>query len=295
MSKAYSGAAALSLVSQGRLSLDDTIAQRLPRLPRAWGSVTLRQLLNHTSGLPDFPSSEAARQAISASPTVPPRPDQLLDFVKDEPLVFAPGSKYAYSNSDNVAVGLMVVAASGTTYEQQLQKQIFEPLGLTRTNLPVGPVLPTPFVHGYDVPPSGPPEDLSQVMAAGWAWASGGIVSTPTEVNRFIRGYVGGKLFDTATRNAQREVIPGGSSEPPGPGVNAAGLGIFRYTTRCGTVFGHTGNFFGYTDFMAASPDGTCSAVVTASEQLRPDLNGKVFEALRRAEVLAVCAALAGR
>ena len=60
MSKAYSGAAALSLVSQGRLSLDDTIAQRLPRLPRAWGNVTLRQLLNHTSGLPDFVSGEAA-------------------------------------------------------------------------------------------------------------------------------------------------------------------------------------------------------------------------------------------
>jgi hypothetical protein len=57
----------------------------------------------------------------------------------------------------------------------------------------------------------------------------------------------------------------------------------------------HTGNFFGYTDFMSASPDGTRSAVVTASEQLQPDLNGKVFAALRRAEVLAVCAALAGR
>jgi D-alanyl-D-alanine carboxypeptidase len=132
-------------------------------------------------------------------------------------------------------------------------------------------------------------------MAAGWAWASGGMVSTPTEVNRFIRGYVGGKLFDTPMQDAQREVIPGSGSEPPGPGVNAAGLGIFRYTTRCGTVFGHTGNFFGYTDFMSASPDGTRSAVVTASEQLRPDLNGKVFAALRRAEVLAVCAALAGR
>jgi D-alanyl-D-alanine carboxypeptidase len=150
-------------------------------------------------------------------------------------------------------------------------------------------------VHGYDVPALGPPEDLSEVMAAGWAWASGGMVSTPTELNRFIRGYVGGKFFDTATQNAQRVVIPGGSSEPPGPGVNAAGLGIFRYTTRCGTVFGHTGNFFGYTDFMAASPDGTRSVVVTASEQLRPVLNDKVFAALRRAEVLAVCAALAGR
>jgi D-alanyl-D-alanine carboxypeptidase len=295
MSKAYSGAAALSLVSQGRLSLDDTIAQRLPRLPTAWGNVTLRQLLNHTSGLPDFVSSEAAQQAIAASLTVPPRPDQLLDFVKDEPLKFAPGSKYTYSNSDNVAVGLMVAAVSGTTYEQQLQEQIFGPLGLTRTSLPVGPVLPTPFVRGYDVPASGPPEDLSEVMAAGWAWASGGMVSTPTEVNRFIRGYVGGKLFDTPAQNAQREVIPGGGSEPPGPGVNAAGLGIFRYTTRCGTVFGHTGNVFGYTDFMSASPDGTHSAVVTASEQLRPNLNGKVFAAFRRAEVLAVCAALAGR
>lgn len=295
MSKAYSGAAALSLVSQGRLSLDDTIAQRLPRLPRAWGNVTLRQLLNHTSGLPDFVSSEAAQQAIAASLTVPPRPDQLLDFVKDEPLKFAPGSKYTYSNSDNVAVGLMVAAVSGTTYEQQLQEQIFGPLGLTRTSLPVGPVLPTPFVRGCDVPALGPPEDLSEVMAAGWAWASGGMVSTPTEVNRFIRGYVGGKLFDTPTQNAQREVIPRGGSEPPGPGVNAAGLGIFRYTTRCGTLFGHTGNVFGYTDFMSASPDGTRSAVVTASEQLRPDLNGKVFAAFRRAEVLAVCAALGGR
>ena len=135
MSKAYSGAAALSLVSQGRLSLDDTIAQRLPRLPTAWGNVTLRQLLNHTSGLPDFVSSEAAQQAIAASLTVPPRPDQLLDFVKDEPLKFAPGSKYTYSNSDNVAVGLMVAAVSRTTYEQQLQEQIFGPLGLTRTSL----------------------------------------------------------------------------------------------------------------------------------------------------------------
>ena len=65
----------------------------------------------------------------------------------------------------------MVAAVSGTTYEQQLQEQIFGPLGLTRTSLPVGPVLPTPFVRGYDVPESGSPEDLSEVMAAGWAWA----------------------------------------------------------------------------------------------------------------------------
>ena len=79
--------------------------------------------------------------------------------------------------------------------------------------------------------------------------------------------------------------------EPPGPGTTAAGLAIFRYRTRCGTVFGHTGNFFGYTQFAAASRNGRRSATVSVNVQLR-DLDGAVFGALRRAEPLAVCAAL---
>ena len=77
-------------------------------------------------------------------------------------------------------------------------------------------------------------------------WASGAMVSTPFELNRFIRAYASGRLFGAATHSQQLRFVPG-SSEPPGPGTNAAGLGIFRYRTRCGTVFGHTGNFPGYT------------------------------------------------
>lgn len=294
--KAFSGAVALSLVANGVLSLDDTIAQRVPSLPSAWGAVTLRQLLNHTSGVPDFTKSPAFVQAVVASLTVAPPPEQLLSYVADDPLVFPPGSKYEYSNSDNIVVGLMVQAATGKPYQDALQEQVYGPLGLTQTSLPAGPELPDPFIHGYDREGNGQPEDVSEVFASGWAWASGGIVSTPLDLNRFIRGYVGGALFGPDEQAQQRQFIPGGGSEPPGPGMNAAGLALFRYQTRCGTVYGHTGNTVGFTQFMAASSDGSRSVTVSINLQRTQDSReqaGAVFKALRRAELLAVCAALA--
>ena len=105
---------------------------------------------------------------------------------------------------------------------------------------------------------------------------------------------MGARLFDLRTRAKQRQVSPGGHSEPPGPGKNSAGLAVFRYETGCGTVWGHTGNTPGYTQFMAASPDGSRSVVVSVNEQLtRTEGAPGVFDALRRAEGRAVCAALA--
>jgi D-alanyl-D-alanine carboxypeptidase len=297
--KAFSGAVALSLVSQGKLSLDDTIGERLPELSEdwheTWHEVTLRQLLNHTSGIPDFSLDPGFGEALLASLTKAPPPEDLLSFVEDEPLSFEPGSEYRYSNSDNIIVALMVEAATGKSYEQQLREQVYKPLGLKNTSLPRGTDLKKPFIHGYDNDPSEqPPEDVSELVAAGWAWASGGIVSTPADLNTFIRGYVGGRLFDSKTRAQQRRVIEGGSSEPPGPGNNSAGLALFRYETKCGTVWGHTGNTPGYTQFMAASGNGRRSVTVSVNSQHTPEVGEPdVFEALRRAEELAVCAALA--
>jgi D-alanyl-D-alanine carboxypeptidase len=114
-------------------------------------------------------------------------------------------------------------------------------------------------------------------------------VSTPGNLNRFIRGYVRGRLFRGAARRAQYDFVNGGQSDPPGPGKNAAGLALFRYRTRCGTVFGHTGNIPGYTQLMAANRAGRRSVVFSINRQAPGDL----IPALRRAEVHAVCAALA--
>jgi D-alanyl-D-alanine carboxypeptidase len=294
--KAFSGGVALSLVGKGELSLNDTIGERLPELPDAWSEVTLRQLLNHTSGIPDFSLNPDFREAVFASLKKAPPPEELLTYVYDEDLLFTPGSKYHYSNSDNIAVALMVEAATGKSYERQLREQVYAPLGLEETSLPRGVYLERPYIHGYDNDPKDyPPEDYSKLIAAGWAWASGGIVSTPSDMNDFIRGYVGGDLFGRNVQTQQRRVFEGGSSEPPGPGYNSAGLALFRYQTRCGTVWGHTGNTPGYTQFMAASPNGNRSVVVSINTQLTPnDGTPSAFKALRRAEGKAVCAALAG-
>jgi D-alanyl-D-alanine carboxypeptidase len=158
---------------------------------------------------------------------------------------------------------------------------VYRPLGLRQTSLPQGYRLPKPYLHGYDVTPPAPPEDISEVLSASGVWASGGIVSTPKDLNAFIRAWAGGHTFlSKETRQQQRTFIPGAASEPAGPGVNAGGLAIFRYETRCGTVYGHTGNFPGYTQFAAGTADGkrslTFSINTQTSKSLKPDLLAKV-------------------
>ena len=118
-------------------------------------------------------------------------------------------------------------------------------------------------------------------------------MSTPADTNRFVRGYASGALTDPATHSAQFEFVKG-SSEPTGPGKNSAGLGIFRYETKCGEVYGHTGNLFGYTEFIASTSDGTRSATVNINAQITQKSDPKVFKQLRNVFELAVCAATEG-
>lgn len=291
VSKAFSGAVALSLVAHGILTLGATVGQVLPGLPKTWSRVTLRELMQHTSGIRDYTSTDAFKDALLASLKKAPPPRVLVSFAPRR-LRFRPGSRYHYSNTDNILVGLMVAAATGKSYPRELRQRVFAPLALRRTRLPRGVALPAPYVHGYQVAPPGPPDDVSHFFAAGWAWASGGIVSTPRDANAFIRAYARGATTSPAVRRAQFTFRPG-SSDPPGPGVNSAGLSIFRYQTRCGTVYGHTGSIFGYTQFIAASKNGSRSVVVSINAQIGPKDHPARFRELRRIDTLAVCAALA--
>jgi len=292
VSKAYSGATALSLVAAGRLHLTDTVGRWVPGMPAAWNGVTLAQLLQHTSGIPDFSQTPAFGAAVQGSLLDPPPPAQLLSYAFPEPMTLTPpGSGYHYSNSDNELVALMVEATTGTTYEQQLAQRVLVPLGLGATSLPSGADLPAPYAHGYDTTGGGAPEDVTNLFAAGWSWASGGVVATPSDADRFIRGYARGATTSTAVHAAQFRFRPG-SSEPAGPGTNDAGLGIFRYTTSCGTVYGHTGNTAGYTQFAAATADGSRSVVVSVNAQITPKAAPQAFDQLRSVEGDAVCAAL---
>lgn len=292
--KAYSGAVALQLVDRGDLRLNDTIGKVLPRLPRAWHRVTLRQLLNHTSGLPDFSANPEFLALVTENPRRHFDSRRLLHFVADEPLLFRPGSRYTYSNSDNIAVALMAEAVTDRPYEHLLGELVYHPLGLRSTSLPQGYRMPRPYMHGYDVTPPNPPEDLSEVLSASGVWASGGIISTPKDMTSFIRGYAGGKLISDRTRHQQLNWVKG-ASEPAGPGKNKAGLAIFRYTTRCGVVYGHTGNFPGYTQLIAATPNGKRSLTVSLTTQINKTNKPDLLKRLRAVEENFVCALLRKR
>jgi D-alanyl-D-alanine carboxypeptidase len=294
VSKAYNGAVALSLVQQGKLALTDTIGMLLPGQFPVWDAITVAQLLHHTSGLPDYTKSQAFRTQFSADPTATVTPQQIVGFVANQPLLFAPGSKYDYSDTDNIVVGLMVEAVTGQSYESELATQVYTPLSLTDTSLPSTTAMGQPTLHGYQLEKGQPPGDITTALSPSGAWASGGMVSTPAELNTFMRAYVAGRLFGPTVQKAQRQFVSG-SSGPPGPGTNSAGLAIYRYQTKCGTVFGHTGNFPGYTMFAAATSDGSRSVVVAVNTQLNANEPvSAAYTALRNAESTAVCAALAG-
>ena len=292
--KAFSGAVALTLVDHRALRLDDTLGKRLPQLPDAWASVTLRQLLNHTSGLPDYSRSAGFLDELRADPRHRFDSRRLLGYIADQPLLFKPGTQYRYSNSDNIAVALMAEAATHTPYEELLRKRVYAPLSLQSTSLPQGYRMPKPYLHGYDVSPSESPQDVSEVIGMSGVWASGGIVSTPDDMTRFIRGYAGGRLYGRKVVEQQRQWVTG-ASEPAGPGRNSAGLAVFRYETRCGVVLGHTGNTLGYTQLIAATPDGRRSLTFSITAQITQSADAEGLRRMRALQENIVCELLRGK
>lgn len=290
ISKAFTGAVALHLVQAGRLGLDDTVGRRLPGvMPRAWSMVTVREMLNHTSGLPDYTQSDGFRMQAMSNPRGYVSPMQIIGWVRKQGLRFTPGSRYEYSNTDNIVVGLIAQRVTGRSFSQLLSALVFRPAGLRQTSFPTRRIsLPTPFMHGYDVEPGKPPQDVTTFLSPSGAWASGAIVSTPRDLGAFIRADLGGRFFGSAQRREQLRFVAG-SSSPPGPGTNSAGLAIFRYQTRCGTVYGHTGNFPGYVQWAAATANGRRS-VTTSLNIAAP--TGALLRQLRSLQAAAVCALL---
>ena len=220
-------------------------------------------MLNHTSGLPDYTQSDGFRKQAMTNPHGYVSPTGIIDWVRADGLEFTPGSRFAYSNTDNIVLGLIAQQVTREPYGRLLSQLVFRPAGLTQTTFPTLRIsLPTPFIHGYDVEPGKPPLDVTTFLSPSGAWASGAIVSTPRDLGAFIRADLGRRFFGAAQQREQLRFIAG-SSSPPGPGTNSAGLAIFHYQTRCGTVYGHTGNFPGYVQWAAATVDGRRSVTTS--------------------------------
>jgi D-alanyl-D-alanine carboxypeptidase len=251
VTKSFVAALVLQLAARGTLRLDDPIERWLPGVVPNGGAISLRRLLNHTSGLYDYSLDPRLNEAMYGRPVLW-RPLDLVAVGTSHAPLFAPGAGWAYSNTNYVLLGLAVQAATKTTAETQLARRILRPLGLHDTALPRTPRLRAPFAHGYVLPAR---TDVTEV-GTGWAWTAGGVVSTVRDVARFYSFLLKGRLVRSALLRELRRPVPIGGN---GDGY---ALGLMVSNRGCGFSWGHNGSVPGYTTYALNSPSADRQLVV---------------------------------
>jgi D-alanyl-D-alanine carboxypeptidase len=269
ITKSYVATVVLQLVAEHRLSLDDSVERWLPGVVPAGDAITVRELMNHTSGLHDYIDLAFYLQ-ILREPLTRWEPLQLVRRAVAQPPLFAPGTSWSYSNTNYVLLGLIVAAvdrfpAQLATAAPALEvyRRVLWPLGLRHTSFPLtDPDIHGRHAHGYviDPPPEwGLPAILDTTRSSpSWAWTAGAIVSTLDEVADFHRElFTGGLLGPDEQRELQSTVVAG-------PGLDY-GLGVFMLQTPCGPAWGHDGGTPSAVSMSLISPDGSHQAVMLAT------------------------------
>ena len=257
VTKPFVATLVLKLAAERRLTLGDTVERWLPGLIPNGQAISLRQLLNHTSGLYDYGSDRAWQQARLENPRREWSPRELVAIATSHPALFAPGRGWSYSNTNYVLAGLVVEAVTGKPLVQELQDRLFAPLALRSTSYPAGTEIEGRHAHGYVGRGSGLPiakgtlVDVTTVVSP-TAWGAGQIVSNADDLTRCFQALLRGRLLPAAELRAMKTVVPG----------YAYGLGIRRASTACGTAWGHNGDIPGYRNVVWATADGRRSAAV---------------------------------
>jgi len=288
----------LQLVAEHRLKLSDPVDAWLPGLVPNGSAITVRMLLNHTSGLFNYTNDPDVLKAFTGRDTRIWTPQELIAAgVRHDPL-FAPGTDYAYSNTNYVALGLVAEKTTGHTLGDLIQQRIAGPLHLKNTYLVTGADTDTGtgkdsgvgtgtvksrvLAHGYEpdaarlaplLPPgtpagtafAGPARPAGYVdttfINASTEWAAGGMVSTAQDWARFDSALLSGKLLPTAQLKEMKTTVAEESEFPN----RRYGLGLEKVVTPCGTVWGHNGQVPGYSSEAYTDATGLRTASVLTS------------------------------
>jgi D-alanyl-D-alanine carboxypeptidase len=203
LTKTFVSVVVLQLVGEGKLSLNDAVHSRLPGLVPNGRNITIRQLLNHTSGLFDYIEDQNVFRRLVNNPLRVWSPQELIAVGTSHAALFAPGRGWAYSNTGYLLLGLTVEKATGNSLGAELRQRIFVPLGLRGTTFPATPQIVGPHAHGYFVIGKPPAQDVTAVTPS-FVWANGAIVSTADDVAAFYRALLAGKLLAPTMLQAMR-------------------------------------------------------------------------------------------
>jgi Tol biopolymer transport system component/CubicO group peptidase (beta-lactamase class C family) len=234
VTKTFTATIVLQLVAEGKLRMTDSLEKHLPGVVPRGGEITLRRLLNHRSGLVNFTDygSWLGRAGRSAST----RPIDVLRFAGSKPLAFEPGSRGVYSNTNYIALGLVIEKVTGRSYGQELEQRILRPLELDHTELPETRRLPDLTDEGVN---------------PNVVWAAGAIVSNARDLSRFYSALLSGRLLSAGSLGQMKRAVEG------------TGLGVGVTDLPCGRFWGHGGFILDYATLVTASEKGDRVAVVS--------------------------------
>ncbi|MFF2351776.1 serine hydrolase domain-containing protein [Kitasatospora sp. NPDC058115] len=256
--KTFTAVVVLQLVGEERIELDAPVERYLPGVVRGeridGNAITVRQLLQHTSGLPNYTRylGDDVRRY---------RPRELVDIALRHPADFAPGESWAYSNTNYVLAGLIVQEVTHRPLADEIDRRVVRRLGLRHTYFPApgDATIREAHPHGYyRETADGPLTDITE-MDPSWAWAAGQLVSTAADLNRFFGALVDGELLRPEQLAEMQRTVDAGEPFAPGTGY---GLGLVRTPLSCGGVhWGHGGSIPGYETRGGATADGRAANI----------------------------------
>ncbi|MEC5404637.1 serine hydrolase domain-containing protein [Paraburkholderia sp. MPAMCS5] len=286
VTKTWTGTVILQLVQEGKLALADPVSKYVANVPNG-GNITIEQLLTMRSGLYNYSTSLAFNQTLDAAPNKVWTTGELFDIAFSQPVYFAPGADFRYSNTNTVLLGLVIEQVTGMSAADAMKARLFTPAGLTDTFLPPqgDTSLIAPAPHGYqwgtnaettDSDALSPerqaaakngtlqPTDVTSVNTS-WAWTAGSGISTVKELAAYVQRMVGGGYLN-ADLQAQR-LASCRSVNPSDPMAASYCLGLAEF----GTFYGHTGEIPGFNTFMGYDPATKTTIVTWATTAAAPD------------------------
>ena len=262
LSKQFTAVAVMLLNQQGKLDLDAPIKTWLPDAPAAWDAITPRHLLSHTAGVPNF----TAFSDFEAQKTRPATMSQLIARFRDRPLDFAPGSRFAYSNSGYVLLSALIETASGQTYADFIAANLFQPLGMSDSGYDrhdlILPRRASGYASGADNVVNADYVDMSIPTGAG------ALYSTTHDLLKWEQGLFGGRLLNAQSMTALST-----------PVRNGYAMGLMVSEADGKRLVWHNGAIEGFNTYMAYDPGDRTAIIVLAN------LNGEAPDKLGAALV----------
>jgi D-alanyl-D-alanine carboxypeptidase len=270
ITKQFTAAAIMRLVDEGKLALDDTLGKLLPSAQPAWRGVTLRRLLNHTSGIRSYTSTGPRWQRRWREDM---SPDTIVGLVRDDTLDFKPGAQWRYNNTGYVLLGMIIERASGKPYATYLEETFYRPLGLSQTYYCSQRPIIKRRAQGYER--VGSQLVNAEYLSMTQPFSAGALCSTVGDLIAWQRALTGGRVVRAASYAAMTtpETLTDGKALTYGFGLGVGRLESHRRVS-------HGGGINGFITDLSYYPDDTLHIAVLANTS--PSNPGRLSEQIAR-------------